>query len=819
MNLDVARWPGAEARPLQQAMTIMDLLSVLYRRRRIIQSFMLIGLAVALALRAHKTTEYAATAFVMISPGNLNLIGNAQAVSQGIVVNQDTLETQLQVIRSPDHIERVMSSLQLFDDPAFAPVAEDGEPGWLDRLVGLAAPWLDSATQLARSWLPQAWWPQGWWPWQVGTAEAGAPVAAALPAMLASEEPVSQLPQASAIQATATQTTASQVATARPAAADAPQGAPKNLSRERAIAAFTRHYEVSQVGHSYVIAVTFTAADPAQAADIANAAATLFVAGQQKDKLAASQRVTDFLSSRLIKLRDEVERAERAVVNYKRQNGIVEAQGSSLADQDLSNLSRELIVAKLDLAAKQAKYDQAHKLDDRRGSLDSISEVILNPLIIDLRQQEASINREEATLRASYGDKHPKIQDLVAERGRLEKRIGQEVERIVASLRNDLDVTANRVATIQDQLDQVAAVNSKRHEMTIELNQLEREAQTSRQLYELFLQRFNETREQENVIMPDAKVISQAMVPTSPKTPSMLVFGLVGFVVSGLAGCVCALLRDRLSTSMLCREDVERFLKLPTVAVVPKLRSRERPHTHLLSNSFSPFSDAISAAHTMLAAGEGGTPRSILLTSSIPEEGKTTMAVSLACFAAMSGVRTLLIDCDLRRPGVAGKLNICPTTGLTDYLCDGAPADDLVITEAQGGFDCILTERLRRNPTVPLSSQRMRDLMRWASARYDLILVDAPPLLGVPDAVIVASLVQQVLFISKWKTCTSSTILNALKQLGEARAKIVGVVLTQVNVNQYAHYGYNDGSFRYGQYKPAKLSKPSPLPSGRQIAH
>ena len=371
-------------------------------------------------------------------------------------------------------------------------------------------------------------------------------------------------------------------------------------------------------------------------------------------------------------------------------------------------------------------------------------------------------------LRASYGDKHPKIQDLVAERGRLEKRIGQEVERIVASLRNDLDVTANRVATIQDQLDQVAAVNSKRHEMTIELNQLEREAQTSRQLYELFLQRFNETREQENVIMPDAKVISQAMVPTSPKTPSMLVFGLVGFVVSGLAGCVCALLRDRLSTSMLCREDVERFLKLPTVAVVPKLRSRERPHTHLLSNSFSPFSDAISAAHTMLAAGEGGTPRSILLTSSIPEEGKTTMAVSLACFAAMSGVRTLLIDCDLRRPGVAGKLNICPTTGLTDYLCDGAPADDLVITEAQGGFDCILTERLRRNPTVPLSSQRMRDLMRWASARYDLILVDAPPLLGVPDAVIVASLVQQVLFISKWKTCTSSTILNALKQLGEA---------------------------------------------------
>ncbi len=721
---------------------LKDLIAILKRRRWIIIWTVVLITAVATLIGLQLTPKYTATALVMIDPRKERVV-NVEEVLQGLNPDAAVVETQIKVIQSRAYAERVMAELRLFDDPEFSP-RQDGNQ-LVYRVNGPIAKIM--------SFLPE-----------------GLLIATGL-----AEERVVRSSEEEAWRV-----------------------------REAAIEAFLDSLKVRQEGRSYVMAVSFTSVDPAKAARVANRLAELYVELQRQVKVEAALEASSWLSDRLESLRQEVIRAEKAVEDYRAQNNLVDAGGSSIKEQELLALNRELSSARADLAQRQAKLERIRELRRKGRNLDAVADVLQSPLIINLRQQEAMLLREEAELRTYYGEKHPRIQNLQREKQQLRDKIAREVNRIIQNLENELQVARARVRELESQLDELTGRTEEERKKLVKLRQLEREAQASRQLYEAFLQRFKETREQADIVKSDARVVSKAAPPESPSTPGPRLFAAVGFTASMMLGTLLALLVERLDSGLRSARDIERALGLATFGFVPKLerlKRNQKPFEYLLEKPLSVYTEAIRSIFTSLQLSDvDNPPKTVLITSSVPEEGKTSLALSLAAFAARSSQRVLLMDLDLRHPNVHRQLGVRPTTGFVEYMAGERTLDEVIVHDERTGVDYLPIRRQTPNPTDLLGSRRMRETLETLRERYDFIVIDSAPILGVTDSRVIARVVDKVLFVIRWERTDDKTAQNALKHLEEARADIAGAVLTLVDVKKHAQYGYGDVAQYYSKY-------------------
>ena len=724
---------------------IRDLLAILKRRRRIIVSTVVLITAIATLIGLQITPKYTATALIMIDPRKERIV-NVEEVLQGLNPDAAVVETQIKVLASRDHAERVMAALRLFDDPEFIPE----RPGKGQDLVFR----IDGPVAKVLSLLPRDF----------------------LIATRIAEEPIVQLEVEDPWQV-----------------------------REAAIEAFRDKLKVRQEGRSYVIAVSFTSVDPRKAARIANAVAQLYVDEQREAKVEATREASSWLAQRLEALRQEVERAEKAVEEYRAQYELVAVGGSSIKEQELLQLNRELSDARADLAEREAVLARVRELQRRGEGLDAVADVIQSPVIINLREQEALLVKEEAELRTYYGEKHPKMRNLLLEKEQLNEKIAREVKRIIRNLENDVAVARARVRELTSQLEALTAETEGQRAKLVKLNELEREAQAARQLYETFLQRFMETREQADIVKSDVRIVSRAAPPESPSTPGPKLFAAVGFTASTMLGVLLALLRERLDSGLRSARDIERVLGLPTFGLVPrleKLKKGQRPHEYLLQKPLSAYAEAIRSVFTSLQLSDvDEPPKVVLITSSIPEEGKTTLAVSLATFAAQSSQKTLLVDLDLRHPNIQREFGFLPEAGFVEYMAGERRLEEVIRRDERTGVDCLPIRRQAPNPTDLLGSRRMREMIQELRRFYDFIVIDSAPVLGVTDSRVIARVVDKVLFAVRWEKTDDKTAANALDALREARADVAGAVLTLVDVKKHAQYGYGDVGQYYGKYK------------------
>jgi capsular exopolysaccharide synthesis family protein len=434
-----------------------------------------------------------------------------------------------------------------------------------------------------------------------------------------------------------------------------------------------------------------------------------------------------------------------------------------------------------------------------------VSEVANSQVIVDLRRQEGQLLREEAELRTNFGDKHPKMQNLLLEKANLEQKIKNEVDRIAKTLENDAHVQESFIRTIESEMKGLTQRTTVDREVGVKLRQLEREAAASRHLYESMLQRFKETTDQQKIIEADAKIISQAAPPENPSTPGPMLFGAVGFTASLMLGTMLALLLERLDSGLRSAKQVEVFLKLPALGLVPRvarLKKGQKPHQYLIAKPLSAYAEAIRAIYTAMQLSDvDRPPKVVLVTSSLPQEGKTTLSVSLATFVARSSQRVLLIDLDLRHPSIQRELGFTPTTGFVEYMAGEKTLEEVIQHDDETGLDYLPIKRQTANPTDLLSSQKMRHLIDQLRATYDYVVIDSAPLLGVTDTRVAATLVDKVLFVTQWEKTNRDTALNGLQSLRDIKASVAGSVLTQVDVVKHAHYGYGDVGQYYGKYQ------------------
>jgi capsular exopolysaccharide synthesis family protein len=578
-------------------------------------------------------------------------------------------------------------------------------------------------------------------------------------------------------------------------------------ARNKIIDRLLSRLDVVSVGRSSAIRINFESASAEKAERICNAIADAYAEDQLNAKFDATQKATSWLADRIQQLSNQVQAADAAVQQYKAENGITEtAGGGSIIDQQTAALSAQLITARSDLAEQEAKYSRVSEMQKSGHSAD-ISEVVGSPLIAQLRGQESDLIRQEGELSSKYGPRHPKMLDIEAQKRNLDSKIDEEVQRVVQTVANDVAVARARVGSLQASLNGLEGASSVQGKAKIKLSQLEAAATSSRSLYEAFLGRFKEAEGQEGIQTPDARIISRAEIPVVPSFPNKLLTFGVAIPGGLLLGFVLAMLAERLDAGFRTTAQIERLLGVPVLTTLPEIARAgivsENAADRVIDKPMSSFAEAVRGLRMgLVMSNVDKRPKVVLVTSSVPDEGKTTVAISLARLAARTGEKVILIDGDLRRPSVAKSLSLPPDCkGILDLLTGDAWLEQCVSADPRSTAHILTAAKGAASPPDLLGSITMSRLINGLRSYYDLIVIDSAPLLPVNDTKILAQIADAVVFVVRWERTPRDAVVMGARHLMDVKAPVAGIVLSRADIERYKYYsyGYQD-YYSYNKY-------------------
>ena len=348
------------------------------------------------------------------------------------------------------------------------------------------------------------------------------------------------------------------------------------------------------------------------------------------------------------------------------------------------------MLSRSERAQAEARLRQVERLVNSDTDLGQAAQLLDSPVLTELRARELDLNRQRAELSNEFGERHPRMVNLRAEQATLEQRKQAEIRQIAQRLRDEVQVLRSREATLEANIDGLKSQLAEHNESEIGLGALQRDANADRELLETYINRAKEIASQQKAQEPDARVISRATMPDEPTYPRReLIFG-VALVGALLAGSLAVFGLEQLDNTFRSSEQIEDLIGLPTLGLVPAITGVDKrygaPQDYVLDNPNSPFGEAVRSLRTaMLLTSMGAPPKTVLLTSSIPGEGKTSMAMCLARIHARSGRRTLIIDCDVRRPRLHELTGVANQAGLSDVLLQHRELNEVVLTDERSG--------------------------------------------------------------------------------------------------------------------------------------
>jgi capsular exopolysaccharide synthesis family protein len=586
---------------------------------------------------------------------------------------------------------------------------------------------------------------------------------------------------------------------------DVTPGAQEEMRQARIVKAVLSRLTVVSQRRSFVIEIRFVSTDREKAAQIANVVAETYMNDRLEASLEEARRVTAWLGDRLENMRNDVAAAENAVESYRAANNLrrSDQRQATLSDQQLSELNSRLVIARAELSQKEARLAQVRALARSPESLATASDVLQSSLIQRLREQEAAKSREVSEAEKTYGDRHPRIVGLRADLEDLRAKITEEINKIAASLSSDVQIALAGVRSMEAELAGVRRETTTAGAAEVRLRELERQAEASKSLYEAMLGRFKRDTEMEQMRRANARIVSPAEVPTAPSAPRTLSIMVVVTLLSLILGVGLVFLIDRLDSTLRSADEVEEITGLPALALIPMQKEKgDRTARQLLEKPTSGLADSLRNLRTAVEFGvpPGGSLIS-LVTSSVPREGKTFVSLCLGITSARSGSgRVLMIDADLHRPRLNIALDLPGERGLGDILDGTATFDEVVQHNVVDGVD-LLAAGQTQSVVDLIHAQSIQTLLTELQGRYSRIIIDSPPVLAVSDTRMLARMAHRVIYLVQWGTTPRDAVRNGIKVLRMAGAPPHGVVLSQVNQNKHAGYGYGDYGQYYGRYR------------------
>ncbi len=550
---------------------------------------------------------------------------------------------------------------------------------------------------------------------------------------------------------------------------------------------------------SRIMSVGYSSTDPATAARLANAAAEIYILDQLETRGAATVRATDWLNERVEQLRLRVIESERRFDVFRRESGIVEVGSTNVYQQQLAELSTQLIASRGQRAEAEAREQQIRQLMASSGNIESAAAVIDSPLIQKLREQEAELLRKVSELKTQFREGHPKLLLAQNEIGDLREKIANEVNKIARNIGYELEIARVREANLQTEVRNLQHRIEEQAEAEATLNSLESEIKANKQLYETVLTRFKETKVQdEDLIQANARVISPAVEPSRPYYPKKRLMVMAALFASLVAGIALAFMLEYLDSGFRTAEQLENVTGQPVLGIFPYLRDGKVPYLEAVDRPNSIFGEAVRRLRTSLALSDvHGRPKTLMVTSSVPGEGKTSLAVAIAASAAKSGQKCVLVDCDLRHPSVHRVMELANDRGLSTHLTGQASLGDVLEVDLRSGLRVIPAGPIVPHPADLLGLQEMRSLIHRLEELFDFVVLDAPPLLAVSDALVLTRGVNKVIFVVRWAKTDRNTVKAALRQLLEAGGEVAGLVLSLVDIRKGAPYGLGSSGRAY----------------------
>lgn len=395
---------------------------------------------------------------------------------------------------------------------------------------------------------------------------------------------------------------------------------------------------VQQVGKAPIMSVSMTTTNPELSARLANAVADAYIVDQLENRFEAARRASGWLTDRLQSLREKLRESEEAVAKFRADNNLLAVNAKTLNEQQLSEVSAELLQIQTEAAGKLAKYEQARKLLESGGKADSIPDVMQSGVIADLRGKLSSASAREADLVSRYGERHPLVVNVRAERSQYERLITAEIQRVVANLKNDYEVAKSRADAMSANVAAASGQANTENALTVKLRELERDAEANRTLYETFLQQAKLTSEQSEVTMKDARIITPALPSGVPSFPKKSLFVFIGAALGLMIGVAVAFLLDMLNTGFNSPRQLEEATGLPVLSSVEwvdfndaKAREGVSVVNYLIEKPLSRFSESIRSLRAGVQMSDVDNPPQVVeLTSASPGEGKTSLSIALA---------------------------------------------------------------------------------------------------------------------------------------------------------------------------------------------
>jgi polysaccharide biosynthesis transport protein len=559
---------------------------------------------------------------------------------------------------------------------------------------------------------------------------------------------------------------------------------------------------ISPVRGSRIVKINVDHPDPQVAQRVANGFAEVFIADNLDRRYDATSYARKFLEDRLQQLKVKLEESERLAVKYAEDQGIITLdENKNLSATDLIATNEKLAEARSERIKKELLWKQAQATNGL-----GLKEILDNPAIQENQKVRAQLASEYQQKLAIYKPAFPEMMQLRNQIKELDRQAQTEAAAIKLSIKAGYMAAKEEEDNLLAQLAIGKTDVVEQRNRSIQYNILKREVDTNRQLYDGLLQRYKEIGVAGGVGTNNISIVDKATMPGSPRSPNLPLNVVLGLAAGLLLGCLMALGLDYLDDSFKAPEDIERELGLSVIGVVPKPQAGTTIEEEL-ADARSGMSEAYRSLRTGLQFSTSeGLPRTLLVTSSKPSEGKTTTTIYLARTLAHIGLNVLLIDADLRNASVHKRMGHSNELGLSNYLSGSRSPEDVVQATDTDRLVVMTSGPLPPNPAELLSGPKFPALMTLAAESFDVVLIDGPPVMGLADAPLLSSMIQATMLVVAANETRRSTVRIALKRLQFARANIVGTLLNKFDVKQTGYgYGYGYGDYNYHSYGTKEL--------------
>ncbi|OFZ86876.1 MAG: hypothetical protein A2V78_13735 [Betaproteobacteria bacterium RBG_16_64_18] len=560
---------------------------------------------------------------------------------------------------------------------------------------------------------------------------------------------------------------------------------------------------VEPVRSSQLVRISYDAYDPQIAATIANSVAETFIESDLEARYQMTQKASNWLSERLGGLRQKVEASERALQQYREKERIVDVKGvaQSGASRQLEQLTTALVDARNRRIEAENRYNQIRGIQGGASAYESVPAVMNNSMVSSMRGSELEAEKRLSELSKRYGREHPRMVQAEAELRGARENTRRTIDTVVASITRDYDVARANEASIERSLGKSKGEIQEINRKEFQLGVLEREVAANKQLFEMFLGRYKETSVAGELQSTIARVVDTAIPSASPHKPNKRRVELIALVVGLFIGVMLALLLERLDSTVKTSHDVESKLGLPVLASLPIVRDKRGVKIERIfaENPQAIFSEGIRTARTGIQLSSIDVPHhAIVVTSSVPGEGKTTFSVNLALAFAQTR-KVVLVDADLRRPSIYSlfekELN---SPGLSSLVAGSTPPADCIFKVEGTELYVVPSGPVPPNPLELLLSKRFEETLHKLHEMFEMVIIDSPPVQLVSDAMVIARNCTGMVYVVKADDTPYQVARNGVKRLKLANANVIGVVLNQMDFERAdKYYGEYTGYYKY----------------------